>query len=239
MTDLILEAKKIEKQFKGIKILKGFDCKVHQSEITFLIGPSGSGKSTTLNCLSGLAQIDLGEIFFNGDLIADNQVDLFDTVYPQITTVSQGYTLWPHLTNIDNITLSKHSGNTDLIYHYAERFNISNLLNKYPYECSGGERQRIALLRHIALSPKVLLLDEITSALDVEQIQVLSEILLELKESSMSIFIITHLLSLVTKIGDNFIFMDNGSIVEEGSSKEFTKPKTERLKSFLNIYGLL
>lgn len=239
MNNLILQANNVEKEFKGVKVLKGVDCNLFQSNITFLIGPSGCGKSTFLNCLSGSLKLDEGEIYFDKTLIANNQIDLFNDVYPNITSVSQGYTLWPHLTNLQNITLSKHSGNIDEIYNYAERFKISKILNKYPYECSGGERQRISLLRHIALKPKVLLLDEITSALDVEQIQVLSDILLELKERATSIFFITHLLSLVPKIGNDFIFVDNGLIVEKGLAKDFTKPKTERLESFLNIYGLL
>lgn len=238
MSKLILQANNIKKQYSGVNVLNDVNCKVYSSKITFLVGPSGGGKSTFLKCLTGIENLDMGEVIFENELIANKNLNLFDKFYPQITAVSQGYSLWPHLTNIQNITLSRHIMDVKVIKNYAKRFKVLDLLNKYPYECSGGEMQRIALIRHIALRPKILFLDEITSALDVEQIQVLEDILIELKNEGMSIFIITHSLSLVTKIGDYFIFMDEGKIIEHGDSRDFLYPTNERFKLFLKAYGI-
>jgi len=215
--------------------------KLEKGSITFLFGPSGSGKSTLLNCISGILGIDSGSIEYksnqsNRDLSLSSTD--FSKIYPAITSVSQNYSLWPHLTNHQNITLSKKIDDKIDFLSFAKDLKIDNILDKYPYECSGGEQQRVAFLRHIALNPKLLILDEVTSALDVEQIEILSNILLKLKKKGMTILIVTHLLSFVRNIGDYFYFMDKGKIIEQGTQSDFRNPKTERLQKFLSLYRI-
>ena len=232
----LFSIKGLSKSIDGTNILSNIDIDINKKEIVSLIGPSGSGKTTLLKCMAGLLPIDSGEVRFKGKIISQDEKK-YKSIYPKITAVTQGFTLWPHLTNLENITISKHSISKEKIDYYSELLGVHNLLKKYPYECSGGEQQRISLLRHIALNPDILLLDEITSALDVEQIDIISKLLIQLKNNGMGIFIITHLISFASK-GDVFYFLDKGVIKEFGNSNQLLSPQTKRMKKFLSVYSI-
>lgn len=159
--------------------------------------------------------------------------------YPLVTIVFQGLFLFPHLTNRENISLplkelKKSNPNFDRL---IDNLMIRDILDKYPNECSGGEKQRVALARQILLEPKYLLLDEITSALDIETVNTVAEILCELKEKGTGILLVTHMINFAKRISDNFYFMDKGRIIEFGNIATIANPQTARLKKFLEIYN--
>ena len=170
----MLQCENIHKQINGTEILKDINLKIEPSKITCLIGPSGSGKSTILSCLSLLTNPSKGVIKVDEQIFSVesgwNSADSFP--YPAVTVVFQGLFLWPHLTNESNILLPlKELGKSPREFDsIVDQLKIKEVLHKYPNECSGGEKQRVALARQILLEPKYLLLDEITSALDLETV---------------------------------------------------------------------
>lgn len=223
----------------GLEILKNVSLKIKPSTISCLIGPSGSGKSSIINCLSmlnspteGIISIGKKKYFDNKDL--SNNINL---PYPNVTVVFQGLFLFPHITNEKNILLPLQELNKDIsgIDELIDKLKIRDILKKYPNECSGGEKQRVALARQILLEPQYLLLDEVTSALDIETIQILSSILLDLKNRGMGILLATHMINLAKSIGDYFYFIDMGEILEEGTIDELDNSKNNRLRKFLQF----
>lgn len=232
----------INKKIGNISILKDINMKILPSKITCLIGPSGGGKSTVLSILSLLdtpthGQIDVDNnsyLFKNG---AKNKIK--PNLYPMLSVVFQGLFLFPHLSNRENILLPlrEQKKNTDNFQYIINKLKIENILNKFPQQCSGGEKQRVAIARQLLLNPKYLLLDEVTSALDLESTYIVGELLKEQKEKGSGILLITHMINFAKRIGDDFYFLDKGLIVEEGSIERLNNPQTERLKQFLDIYG--
>lgn len=237
----MLRGHNIYKTINGVDILKDFSISVEPSKITCLIGPSGSGKSTAMACLSlltsptrGVVSIDGQEFSFNNGRKPSGSFP-----YPHVTVVFQGLFLWPHMTNEENIRLplralkkSPQDFNT-----LVDKLSIRDVLHKYPNECSGGERQRVALARQILLEPKYLLLDEVTSALDLETVNTLAGVLCELKQKGVGILLITHMINLAKMISDDFHFIDKGVTVESGPIGVLNEPRTRRLNKFLQIYS--
>ena len=235
----MLQGKDIFKQVDNLVILNNINLCIEPSKITCLIGPSGSGKSSCINCLSLLSPPSRGIICLNGRDYSFNGMksDYSDFPYPLVTVVFQGVFLFPHMTNEKNILLPLKEQKRDLSNYDAiiDKLNIRNVLYKYPTECSGGEKQRVALARQILLEPKFLLLDEVTSALDIETINIVADLLIEQKNKGIGILLATHTINLAKRIGDNFYFIDKGQIVESGEISELDTPKTERLKVFLQL----
>jgi ABC-type polar amino acid transport system ATPase subunit len=237
----MLRGQSIYKSINGVDVLKDFNASVEPSKIICLIGPSGSGKSTALSCLSlltnptkGVVSVDGREFSFQNGRKPSGRFP-----YPQVTVVFQGLFLWPHLTNEENIrlplrALKKSDCGLDAL---VDRLNIRDVMNKHPNECSGGEKQRVALARQILLEPKYLLLDEVTSALDLETVNTLAGVLCELKQKGMGILLITHMINLARTISDDFLFIDKGITVESGPIEALSEPRTERLHKFLQIYN--
>lgn len=237
----MLQGKNIYKGINGTAILKDINIKVEPSKITCLIGPSGSGKSTALSCLSLLTNPTKGIVNVDGqEFNFDNGKNGYKSFpYPKVTVVFQGLFLFPHLTNETNILLplkeqNKTSPDFDSL---IDRLNIREVLKKFPNECSGGEKQRVALARQILLEPKYLLLDEVTSALDLETVNTVANILTELKNKGTGILLVTHMINLAKTISDDFYFLDKGVMIEEGNIEQLKKPQTERLNRFLQIYN--
>lgn len=237
----MLQGKNIYKRINGTEILKDININVEPSKITCLIGPSGSGKSTALSCLSlltnpskGIVTVDDQQFSFENGTKSYNNYP-----YPYVTVVFQGLFLFPHLTNEANIMLPLKELNksTKDFDSLIDKLNIREVLKKYPNECSGGEKQRVALARQILLEPKYLLLDEVTSALDLETVNTVANILTELKSKGTGILLVTHMINLAKTISDDFYFLDKGVMIESGNIELLKKPQTERLNKFLQIYN--
>jgi polar amino acid transport system ATP-binding protein len=208
----MLKVHNLSKSIGGQKILDNISFKLQKGEIIVIIGPSGGGKSTLLRSIALLEQLDSGIITidnqdFNFPLTLDQKLP---SIYPKITMVFQQLFLWPHLTVIRNITLAAEE-NLDqiLLDKLVKTFGIQDILNKYPNEISGGQKQRVALIRALILKPDYLLLDEITSALDNENSNLVVEYLVELKSKGVGILAVTHNLELANKLSKKILTLEN------------------------------
>jgi glutamine transport system ATP-binding protein len=233
----------IHKSFNGgtLKILNGVDCTIRPGQITCLIGPSGSGKTTLLRALGLLEHPDQGTIAID-DRHYDFPLPPGATItppWPFVTVVFQSLFLWPHLSLYDNIALPARNLIADAhildaqIMHLAEKFDMTTYIQRFPNEASLGQRQRVALARALILRPQYVLLDEITSALDVEQIERILDYLLHLKSQGVGVFLITHLIGFARRAADQILFMNNGRIEEQGGPEIITAPRSPRLQRFL------
>lgn len=235
----MLEVKNIVKSFDKKQILNNINFKVENGEKVIIIGPSGSGKSTFLRCLNFLETIDSGEIIFEGKQI--NEKTNLDEYRQNIGMVFQSFNLFNHLTVKENIMLApvtlKLKSKEDaekIAKELLKKINLSSKANKYPNQLSGGEKQRVAIVRALAMKPKVMLFDEPTSALDPEMVGEVLNLMKDLASNGMTMVIVTHEMEFAKEIGSRIVFMDKGKIVEQGTSKEiFETPKSSRLKKFL------
>jgi ABC-type polar amino acid transport system ATPase subunit len=238
----MLETRGLEFSYGGQAVFKGIDLSISPGGITVLIGPSGTGKTTLLRCL---ALLDMPQ---SGTIMVDDQAFSyprpaeapFNPPWPKLTAVFQQLFLWPHLTLRDNILLpvKRRQGDRDAeakLESLIEAFDMGDFVNRYPNESSLGQRQRAALARAIMLEPHYLLLDEITSALDVEQIAKILAYLKNLRGKDIGIFIITHLLGFARHAADQVLFMAHGEIAERGTADILKNPQTERLGQFLSV----
>ena len=235
----MLEVKNICKSFDGKEVLKNINLKVEKGEKVIIIGPSGSGKSTFLRTLNLLESIDGGEIILENNKI--NTKTNIDQYRQNIGMVFQSFNLFNNLTVKENIMLApvtlkmktKEEAEKEA-KELLKKINLKDKANKYPNQLSGGEKQRVAIVRALAMNPKVMLFDEPTSALDPEMVSEVLSLMKDLAESGMTMIIVTHEMGFAKEIGSKIVFMDKGKIVEEGSSSEiFETPKSSRLKKFL------
>jgi ABC-type polar amino acid transport system ATPase subunit len=232
----LLEIKHLYKNYDKKEVLKDINLDVYDKDIIVIIGPSGSGKSTLLRCISKLEDITKGQVLLEGKCITDSI-----EFHKRIGMVFQSFNLFNNLTVLENITLApvktKVLDKKEAESRAKELLSMINLLDKkdeYPKNLSGGEKQRVAIIRSLIMSPEIMLFDEPTSALDPEMI---SEVLNLMKKLSanMTMMIVTHELDFVKDIANKVIFMDEGAIVEMGDSNEiFNNPKSKRLKEFLS-----
>lgn len=236
----MLEVKKIFKSFDKKEIIKGIDFKVEKGEKVIIIGPSGSGKSTLIRCLNLLETIDEGSIIFKGEEINDKtNVDL---LRQKVGMVFQQFNLFPNLTVKENIMLApvnlkiktKEEAEKDAI-KLLKRIKLLSKADKFPNQLSGGEKQRVAIVRALAMNPEIMLFDEPTSALDPEMVGEVLNLMKKLANEGMTMVIVTHEMEFAKEIGSRIVFMDDGKIVEQGHTKEiFEHPKTRRLEMFFN-----
>jgi polar amino acid transport system ATP-binding protein len=235
-----LLAKNIRKNFDERQVLKGVDLEVYPGQIVALIGSSGSGKSTMLRCLNLVEELSDGQIWLDGDEISRPGINE-DEVRANIGLVFQSYNLFAHLSILENVKLAlkvvqKKSDKeaTDIALSWLGRIGLADKANQYPDKLSGGQQQRTAIVRAVALNPKLLLLDEVTSALDPELSGEVLELIRDLKVSGTTIVMATHELSFAREVADWVIFLDQGVIAEEGEAAEFfAHPKNARTKEFL------
>lgn len=236
----MIETKQIHKSFDNNEILKGVSFKVEQGEKVVIIGPSGSGKSTLLRCLNFLEIPDKGKILFENEEIT-NKTDI-DKIRQQIGMVFQHFNLFPNLTVKENITVApvnlgiktKEEANKQA-EKLLKKINLLNSADKYLNQLSGGEKQRVAIVRALAMNPKVMLFDEPTSALDPEMVGEVLELMKSLAKEGMTMVIVTHEMGFAKEVGSRVVFMDEGKIIEEGTpTKIFDNSKSMRLKKFLN-----
>ncbi len=237
-----LAGRQLAKQYRaGTPVLRGVDIDILPGRITALIGPSGGGKTTLLKAISFLDPPDEGQITLDGSIY---QFPLASGVqvnpWPRLTVVFQQLFLWPHLSLYNNITLpltlrERNPRSRELLEELVELFEMREFIHRYPNQVSLGQRQRAALARALVLDPKYVLLDEITSALDVEQITALLGYLQVLRSRKIGILVVTHLLNFARRAADKIVFMDNGQAIESGGPEILDDPKTPRLKRFLSI----
>ncbi len=237
---MILNVKGLKKDFEDKSVLKSIDLEVYRGQIVALIGSSGSGKSTFLRCINLIEEISDGQILLNDEDISDPRVNQ-DLVRRQVGLVFQAYNLFAHLSILENITLAlKHVQGMDSsaaktkALALLDRIGLADKANEYPDKLSGGQQQRTAIMRAVALEPKLLLLDEVTSALDPELVGEVLELIRDLKAGGTSILMATHELTFARDVADWVVFLDGGVIVEEGPAAEFFgNPKQPRTIEFL------
>ena len=235
---LILE--NVHKSFGENEVLKGIDLTVASHEVVCLIGTSGSGKSTLLRCVNLVEPIDSGRIVVEGEEITAEGVDA-NRIRRRIGIVYQSYNLFPHMTVLRNITLAPREAlNQDRAEaeknarDLLERFGLLDKQNEYPDRLSGGQQQRVAIVRALAMHPHLMLLDEVTSALDPELVAEVLAVIKELAREGMTMLIATHEMGFARDIADRVCFLEAGRILEQGPpDKIFTSPKHPRTRQFL------
>ena len=239
----VLQLREVRKKFGSNVVLEGISLDVHQGDVFALIGASGSGKSTLLRCINLLEQLDDGQIWLSGDDISNPAIDV-DKVRARIGVVFQQFNLFPHLSVIKNITLAatevfgtSPSDATDRAMYLLERVGLADKAKDFPDRLSGGQQQRVALVRAIATDPEVLLLDEITSALDPELVGEVLDLVRQLKDDGTTIVMATHEMDFAREVSDQVVFLDRGLICEQAEpEKLFGSPEGERTREFLRRF---
>jgi polar amino acid transport system ATP-binding protein len=235
-----VELEDVHKSFGRNEVLRGIDLTVDEHEVVCLIGASGSGKSTLLRCVNLLEPVDAGRIVVGGTELTARGVDV-NRVRREIGIVFQSYNLFPHMTVLRNVTLGPRKA-LGLSRAEAEaradellaRFGLSDKRDAYPDSLSGGQQQRVAIVRALALRPKLMLLDEITSALDPELVAEVLNVVRELAAGGMTMLIATHEMAFARDIADRVCFLDAGAILEEGPpGRIFSSPTEQRTQQFL------
>jgi polar amino acid transport system ATP-binding protein len=232
----------IHKWFGDLYVLRGVDLTVHPGEAIVVIGPSGSGKSTLLRTINLLEEPTEGRVLFDGLELTDVRTDL-DEARRHIGIVFQAFNLFPHKTALGNVTLALrnvlHLSKSEARGRALEVLRLVGLEEKadaYPGRLSGGQQQRVAIARALAMRPKLMLFDEVTSALDPELIKEVLDVMSALaRDFHLTMVVVTHEMGFAREIGDRVIFMDHGQIVEEASPRElFERPREERTRRFLS-----
>jgi polar amino acid transport system ATP-binding protein len=230
----------LTKRFGDNEVLRDVDLTIDLHNVVCLIGASGSGKSTLLRCLNLLEPVDAGTIVIDGQTVTNGKVDV-NALRRRIGIVFQSFNLFPHMTVMQNIVLaprktqglSKHEAETKA-RELLGRIGLLDKADEYPDRLSGGQQQRVAIVRALAMDPKLMLLDEITSALDPQLVADVLNLVGELAVSGMTMVIATHEMSFAREVADKVCFLDAGSILEEGPPSEiFSSPREERTRAFL------
>ncbi len=236
----LLSIDNVWKTYHQHPVLRGIDLEVDRHEVVCLIGASGSGKSTLLRCVNLLETVDDGAIHLDGTEITAVGADE-DAIRKQIGIVFQAYNLFPHMTVLDNITLAPtrvhktpRKQAAEQARELLDRFGLAEKAGEYPDRLSGGQQQRVAIIRALAGRPKVMLLDEITSALDPELVTEVMGIVRELKEGGMTMVMATHEMGFAREIADTVCFLDGGVLLEKGPPEQiFSEPSQVRTRDFL------
>jgi polar amino acid transport system ATP-binding protein len=240
VTGEALRIEGVHKSFGKLEVLRGIDLVLAEHEVVCLIGASGSGKSTLLRCVNLLEPIAAGRIFLGGEEITARGVDV-DIVRRGIGIVFQSFNLFPHMTVLENVTLAprkarglSRSGAEADATRLLERFGLADKRDEYPDRLSGGQQQRVAIARALAMEPQLLLLDEVTSALDPELVAEVLDVIRELAAGGMTMLIATHEMGFARDSADRVCFLDAGRILEEGPPEQlFGAPREERTRQFL------
>lgn len=237
----MIQVDNLKKSFGKLEVLKDINIDVNPQEVVCVIGPSGSGKSTLLRCMNLLEEPTGGEIFIEGDEITAPKTNI-NELRQRMGMVFQQFNLFPHMTVMENVILGpkrlrkkSQSEAEGLGTRLLEKVGLVDKANVYPDKLSGGQMQRVAMARALAMEPHIMLFDEPTSALDPEMVGEVLEVIKNLAEEGMTMTIVTHEMGFAKEVADRVVFMDEGFIVEEGTPEElFDHPQNERTKSFLS-----
>ena len=238
----ILEVRHLEKRFDGNGVLKDVSLALNEGEVIVIVGPSGCGKSTLLRCVNGLERPDGGEILLDGARV-DAGTDLVQ-VRRQIGMVFQSYDLFPHMDVMGNLTLGpvralkKNRAQVEAeAARMLERVGLGDKARALPRQLSGGQKQRVALVRAMLMHPRLLLLDEITAALDPEMVREVLNVVLDLARDGMTMLIVTHEMRFAEAVADRVVFLEGGVVLEEAPPAQFFHhPQTERARRFLDTF---
>jgi polar amino acid transport system ATP-binding protein len=237
----IVSLKNVRKAFGEFEVLKGISFDVMKGQVICIIGPSGSGKSTVLRCINALVPINEGSITVEGQEVHDPRLDKL-ALRKKVGMVFQQYNLFPHRTALENIMMApvhvlkqNKEAVRDRAVKLLAKVRLAGKENAYPGELSGGQQQRVAIARSLAMSPDVMLFDEVTAALDPETVKEVLVTIRELAEEGMTCLLVTHEMGFAREVGDHIYFTDRGVIVEDGKPKEFfANAKDPRTKEFLS-----
>lgn len=236
----MIDIKNLHKSFGDHEVLKGIDLHINPQEVVVIIGPSGSGKSTLLRCMNLLEVPTSGSVVVDGmDLTGDADIN---KAREEIGMVFQRFNLFPHMTVLKNITLApmkvrniSHEEAEKTARELLDRVGLGDKADAYPPQLSGGQQQRVAIARALAMKPKVMLFDEPTSALDPEMVNEVLDVMKSLANEGMTMAVVTHEMGFAREVGDRLLFVDGGTIIEQGDPREvFENPKEERTKLFLS-----
>src|SRR4051812_47976389 len=248
----MVDAQNVHKRFLRQEVLKGITLQVQPQEVMCLLGPSGSGKSTFLRCINHLETVDAGELRVDGELVgyreAGNKIyELKESEVARhradIGMVFQRFNLFPHKTALGNVVEAprhvRGESKSETLEHgrqLLERVGLSDKMDEYPARLSGGQQQRVAIARAMAMKPKLMLFDEVTSALDPELVKEVLDVMRALAQEGMTMIVVTHEMGFASDVGDRVVFMDGGVIVEEGPARQVIEsPREERTKQFLGL----
>ena len=235
----MIEVKGLRKSFGELEVLKGIDQNVEEGEVLCIVGPSGSGKSTMLRCINRLEEPTGGEIYIDGELITEKNLDRIRT---KMGMVFQQFNLFPHMSVLDNLTCGPinvkgvdKADAEEKAMNLLARVGLAEKAAQFPRNLSGGQQQRVAIARALAMDPEVMLFDEPTSALDPEMVGEVLDVMKALAKVGMTMIVVTHEMGFAKEVADKVIFMDGGYIVEQGTPDEvLNHPQMDRTKDFLS-----
>ena len=244
MENVLLSVRHLKKAFGEHAIFEDFNLDVHKGEVVVIIGPSGCGKSTLLRCLNGLEPIQSGEILLDGEPVLRDNPSI-TRMRQKIGMVFQSYELFPHKTILENILLAPRKVQKrpraeveKEALELLQKVGLADRKDDYPRQLSGGQKQRVAIVRALCMHPEILLLDEITAALDPEMVREVLEVVLSLARSGSTMVIVTHEMNFARAIANRILFIENGAVVEQSDDPKafFASPKTDRARAFLKSF---
>ena len=230
----------VNKWFGNFHVLRDIDLVVGKGERIVICGPSGSGKSTLIRCINRLEEHQTGKIIVEGLELNDDLKNI-DSIRSEVGMVFQSFNLFPHMSVLENLVIGQHlvrrlpkKQAEEIAITYLERVKIADQADKFPGQLSGGQQQRVAIARSLCMKPKIMLFDEVTSALDPEMVKEVLDVMVDLAGEGMTMLVVTHEMGFARTVADRVIFMDEGQIVEENSpSAFFDNPASERAQNFI------
>ena len=240
-SDPIIRFDQVNKWFGNFHVLKEINLEVRRGERIVICGPSGSGKSTLIRCINRLEEHQEGNIVVDGIELTDDLKNI-DAIRSEVGMVFQSFNLFPHLTVIDNLIIGQHlvrklpkSEASEIAMTYLKRVQIADQAQKFPGQLSGGQQQRVAIARSLCMKPKIMLFDEVTSALDPEMVKEVLDVMIDLAQEGMTMLVVTHEMGFAREVANRVMFMDEGQIIEENEPQAFfDAPQSDRAKLFLS-----
>lgn len=240
----LVEISQLRKSYGSLEVLKGIDLSIKKCEVVSIIGKSGSGKSTLLRCINGLEEFQSGGIKIRDKIVDYKNLKALRELRQSVGMVFQNFNLFPAMSVGNNVALApkvvrgmSDKQSSELALHLLDQVGLADKFDRYPFELSGGQQQRVAIARALAMSPDVILCDEITSALDPELVGEVLQVVEKLAGDGVTLVIVTHEMSFAHKVSDRVAFMKDGLVHEIGTSADiFERPQSQELKSFLSFF---